>query len=84
MNKFKTGIWTGLLFGAFACSLAALALHIFPEIQPGDHLAASEKIASRTGRHEKVAEVSLGKVEIRGYKQMGSTPGLVRLPHHWS
>ena len=79
MSNFKTRILTGLLFGAFVCSLAALALHIFPELQPADNGAASKKIASRTGRYEKVAEVSLGKVEIRGYKQMGSTPGLLRL-----
>ena len=31
------------------------------------------------GRFEKVAEIPLGKVEIRGFRQMGSTPGLVRL-----
>ena len=79
MSNFKTRIWTGLLFIAFVCSLAALALHIFPELQPADNGAASKKIASRTGRYEKVAEVPLGKVEIRGYKQMGSTPGLLRL-----
>ena len=79
MSNFKTRIWTGLLFITFACSLAALALHIFPELQPADNGAALKKIASRTGRYEKVAEVPLGKVEIRGYKQMGSTPGLLRL-----
>ena len=28
---------------------------------------------------KKMAEVPLGKVEIRGYVQMGSTPGLVRI-----
>jgi outer membrane protein assembly factor BamB len=79
VSKFKTQIWTGLLFVAFACSLAALALHIFPELQPAANLTKLKKTASRTGRHEKVAEIPLGKVEIRGYKQMGSTPGLVRL-----
>ena len=79
MSNFKTRIWTGLLFITFACSLAALALHIFPELQPADNGAVLKKNASRTGRYEKVAEVPLGKVEIRGYKQMGSTPGLLRL-----
>ena len=74
MSNFKTRICTGLLFISFACSLTALALHIFPELQTADNLAAAKKIASRTGRYEKVAEVPLGKVEIRGYKQMGSTP----------
>lgn len=79
MSGIKTKILTGLLFGAFLCSLIALAVHIFPELQPVDHLAAVKKSVSRTGRYEKVAEANLGKVEIRGYKQMGSTPGLVRL-----
>jgi len=79
VSAFKTKILTGLLFGAFLCSLIALLVHIFPELQPADHLAAVKKNVSRTGRYEKAAEVPLGKVEIRGYKQMGSTPGLVRL-----
>ena len=57
MSNFKTRIWTGLLFIAFVCSLAALALHIFPELQPADNGAVLKKNASRTGRYEKVAEV---------------------------
>lgn len=75
----KQKILTAGLFLLFFGSLAGLALHIFPEFQPTDGLSASSKISSRVGRYEKTAEILLGKVEIRGYKQMGSTPGLVRL-----
>lgn len=79
MSTIKKNIVTGTLFIAFLASLAGLAVHIFPELyQEGDR-TATKKIVSRAGRYEKVAEVPLGKVEIRGYRQMGSTPGLVRL-----
>ena len=79
MNTRKQKIITGALFAVFLCSLVLLAVHIFPELLPSDGLSASAKTFSHAGRYEKIAEVSLGKVEIRGYKQMGSTPGLVRL-----
>lgn len=68
-----------LLFGLFVISLIGMAVHIFPEIRGAQSRLPQEKIRSRLGRFEKVAEVSLGKVEIRGFRQMGSTPGLVRL-----
>ena len=79
MSGIKKKIVTAGLFLLFLGSLVGLALHIFPEIQPLEGLETSRKIASRVGRYEKIAEIQLGKVEIRGFKQMGSTPGLVRL-----
>lgn len=79
MNTKKQKITTGALFAVFLCSLVLLAVHIFPELLPSDGLSAPTKTFSQAGRYEKIAEIPLGKVEIRGYKQMGSTPGLVRL-----
>ncbi len=75
----KSKVLTGLLIGVFFFSLLGLAVHIFPELLPAKVKPADGYAPSRTGRYEKVAEVSLGKVEIRGYQQMGSTPGLVRI-----
>jgi outer membrane protein assembly factor BamB len=79
VSGLKNKIVTVVLFSLFFASLAGLALHIFPELQMAKELATSGKMVSRVGRYEKISEISLGKVEIRGFKQMGSTPGLVRL-----
>ena len=79
MSEIKNKIITAGVFLLFLGSLVGLALHIFPELQPIEGVATAKKNVSRVGRYEKISEIPLGKVEIRGFKQMGSTPGLVRL-----
>ncbi len=68
-----------LLFGIFLLSLILLAIHIFPELSRQSGQTSLQQPLSQLGRYEKVVEIPLGKVEIRGFRQMGSTPGLVRL-----
>ena len=64
-------IWTGLLFGFFLVSFVLLAIHIFPEWQVFLTGQPTAKVVSRIGRYEKMAEVPLGKVEIRGVRTDG-------------
>ena len=78
MNS-KKNIRLILLFTVFLISLGFLALHIFPELNRHSGPKAPLQQLGQLGRYEKVAEIPLGKVEIRGFRQMGSTPGLVRL-----
>ena len=75
----KQKILTTLLFGLFLCSLTLLAFHVFPEIQAPWTGPSTTAVSSQIGRYSKVAEVPLGKVEIRGFIQMGSTQGQVQI-----
>ena len=78
MNN-KKNIRLILLFVVLGVSLGFLALHIFPELSRQSGRKTALRQLSQLGRYEKVAEIPLGKVEIRGFRQMGSTPGQVRL-----
>lgn len=75
----KQTIRMAVLFGLLAMSLVLLAIHIFPELGRQGKRQDSQRLLSQMGRFEQVAEIPLDKVEIRGFRQMGSTPGLVRL-----
>ena len=75
----KQKIRMAVLFGLLAMSLVLLAMHIFPELGRQGKPSAVQRTLSQMGRFEKIAEIPLGKVEIRGFRQMGSTPGLVRM-----
>ena len=75
----KQKIRTMVLFGLLALSLVLLAMHIFPELGRQSKRPSSQRPLSQMGRFEQITEIPLGKVEIRGFRQMGSTPGLVRL-----
>lgn len=68
-----------VLFGLFLGSLVLLASHVFPELAHQSRTLVTVRALSQLGRYEKIVEIPLGKVEIRGFRQMGSTPGLVRL-----
>lgn len=72
-------ITTAFLFGLFSISLLMLGVHIFPEVFGRIGEQPPVRTTGILGRYEKTAEVPLGKVEVRGYQQMGSTPGVVRI-----
>ncbi len=74
----KKKIFTLALFSIFILSLGVLAFHIFPELRAGSAEKPAGQVLSNVGNYEKVAEVSLGKIEVRGFQQMELKPGLLR------
>jgi outer membrane protein assembly factor BamB len=71
-------VFTLILFLTFFSSLMVLGYHIFPEFRTGNTEKAHPSLLSNAGNYEKVAEVSLGKVEVRGFQQMDLKPGLLK------
>jgi outer membrane protein assembly factor BamB len=72
MRKINTIV----LLALFALTIGALAIHIF-ESDAGLTVATRQS-SQHSGEYEKIAEVSLGKVEAHNYQRMGFTKGFIQ------